>query len=151
MSQSLSQVYLHIVYSTKHRAALLQDEDVRKRLHGFMANVLKGVGCPALIINGTADHLHILCRMSRTITIAQIIEASKSDPSRWMKEQGPQYADFHWQNGYGAFSVSVSMVDVVYRYIERQEEHHRKLTYQDEFRELCRRHGVDIDERYVWD
>jgi putative transposase len=152
MSQSLSQVYLHIVYSTKHRAARLQDNDVRTQLYAVMANVLKDVRCPALIINGTADHVHILCRMSRTITIASLIETSKTEPSRWMKEQGLQYADFHWQSGYGAFSVSASMVDTVYGYIERQQEHHaRGLGYQDEFRELCRRHGVEIDERYVWD
>jgi putative transposase len=151
MSQSLSQVYLHIVYSTKHRAAWLQDEMVRKQLYAEMAVALQKVRCPALIINGMADHVHILCRMSRTITIAGLIEASKTDPSRWIKHQGPKYAEFHWQNGYGVFSVSASNVEAVRRYIECQEEHHRGRTYQDEFRALCRKHGIEWDERYVWD
>jgi putative transposase len=151
MSQSLSQVYLHIVYSTKHRIAWLDDERVRNNLYAFMAGVFKGQGSPALIINGPADHVHILCRMSRTITIAKLVEASKADPSRWVKQQGLKYADFHWQNGYGAFSVSASKVDDVYGYIERQQEHHATLSFQDEYRELCRRHGNEWDERYVWD
>ena len=97
------------------------------------------------------DHVHILCNLSRTVTIAGLVEAAKGGPSKWMKEQGPAYHDFYWQGGYGSFSVSQSNVEQVRAYIATQEEHHRGVSYQEEFRALCRKHGVEIDERYVWD
>ncbi|MBL8825017.1 MAG: IS200/IS605 family transposase [Planctomycetia bacterium] len=151
MPQSLSQVLLHIIFSTKHRAARLQDVELRKRLHAYMATILNDNDSPTLIINGTENHIHILCMLSRKWSVAQLIQEVKTEPSKWLKQQRPDYFDFHWQNGYGAFSVSSSMKDTVYRYIENQEEHHRAMSYEDEFRTICSKHGISWDERYVWD
>jgi REP element-mobilizing transposase RayT len=116
-----------------------------------MAGVLQNIGCEPIVINSIEDHVHILCNVSRKISVAELLEEVKTNPSRWMKAQGPMYRDFFWQGGYGAFSVSPSNVEQVRAYIEAQEEHHRKWSFQDEFRALCAKHGVEIDERYVWD
>jgi putative transposase len=151
MPQSLARVVLHVVFSTKNRVPFLKDPEVRAGLHAFMAGVLQAIGCEPILIGGVEDHVHILCNLSRTVTIAGLVEEAKKSPSKWMKEQGSGYGDFYWQGGYGAFSVSQSNVEQVRAYIATQEEHHRKVSFQDEFRALCRKHGVEIDERYVWD
>jgi len=151
MPQSLARVVLHIVFSTKNRVPFLKDPELRARLHAYMAGVLQNVGCEPILIGGIEDHVHILCNLSRTITIAGLVEEAKKSPSKWIKEQGPAFSQFYWQSGYGAFSVSQSNVEQVRTYVAAQEQHHRKVTFQDEFRALCRRHGVAIDERYVWD
>ena len=151
MPQSLARVVLHVVFSTKNRVPFLKDPDIRARLHAYMAGILQDIGCEPILINGAEDHVHILCNLSRTITIAKLVEETKTEPSKWMKEQGAAYRDFFWQGGYGSFSVSQSNVDQVREYVAAQEEHHRKVSFQDEFRALCRKHGVEIDERYVWD
>jgi len=106
---------------------------------------------PALIINGVDDHVHVLCLMSRKFTLAQLFEAVKADSSKWIKSQGAAYQDFYWQAGYGVFSVSESNCSEVKKYIADQERHHETMSYQDEFRWLCQKHGIEIDERYVWD
>lgn len=151
MPQSLARVVLHVVFSTKNREPFLKDDDVRNRLHAYMAGVLQRIGCEPILIGGVEDHVHVLCNLSRTVTIAQLVEEAKKSPSKWVKEQGPQYREFFWQTGYGSFSVSQSNVEQVRAYIATQEEHHRKVSFQDEFRALCRMHGVEIDERYAWD
>ena len=151
MPQSLARVVLHVVFSTKNREPFLKDAELRARLHAYMAGVLQNIGCEPVLINGTEDHVHILCNLSRSVTIAELVEEAKKSPSKWVKEQGPQYREFFWQTGYGAFSVSQSNVEQVRAYIATQEEHHRKVSFQDEFRALCRKHGVEIDERYAWD
>jgi REP element-mobilizing transposase RayT len=151
MPQSLAKVLIHIVFSTKNRTPWLQDEGTRKELHAYMATVLQTMESPALIINGVEDHVHILCLLSRKHAIRQIVEDVKKNSSKWIKTKGGVYKDFYWQAGYGVFSVSESKVDEARRYIGNQEEHHKTMTFQDEFRKLCVRHGVAIDERYVWD
>ena len=151
MPQSLARVVLHVVFSTKNRAPFLRDPELRTRQHAYMAGVLQNMGCEPILINGVENHVHILSNFSRTVTIAGLVEAAKSGSSKWMKQQGPAYRDFYWQGGYGAFSVSESNVEQVRSYIAGQEEHHRKLSFQDEYRVLCRKHGVEMDERYVWD
>jgi putative transposase len=152
MSQSLSNVIVHIIYSTKNRKPWLKEASLREELHAYSATVLKNeVDSPAIIINGVEDHIHILCKLSRKYAIMDVIKASKTETSKWIKKRDPSLAEFQWQGGYGIFSVSQSNVDQVKRYIENQEEHHRKSTFKDEFREFCRRHGIEIDERYVWD
>ncbi len=151
MPQSLARVVLHIVFSTKNRVPFLKDPDLRSRLHAYMAGVLQNIGCEPILIGGVEDHVHILCNLSRTITIAGLVEEVKKSPSKWMKEQGTTFSDFYWQGGYGAFSVSQSNVEQVRAYIAAQVEHHRKVSFQDEFRALCLKHGVAIDERFVWD
>ena len=151
MPQSLVQIYVHIVFSTKHRQALLQDSQLRKRLHAYLAGICKNLQCPTLIIGGIEDHVHLLCRWGKNINIADFILETKRDSSKWIKAEQPSMADFYWQNGYGAFSISPAHVEALKEYITNQEEHHRRETFQKEFRRLCKKYGLAIDERYVWD
>jgi REP element-mobilizing transposase RayT len=151
MPQSLARILVHLTFSTKERRPFLQDAAVRDELFGYSATVLKNIESPALIINGIADHLHVLFALSRKLSLANVVEELKTSTSKWIKDKGQCLRGFYWQSGYGAFSVSESRVPVVKQYIANQEEHHRKRTFQDEFRQLCQRHGVPIDERYVWD
>ena len=116
-----------------------------------MAGILQNIGCEPVVIGGVEDHVHVLCNLSRTITMGDLVEETKKSSSRWMKDQGPAFRDFYWQAGYGAFSVSQSKVESVRASIANQDEHHRKASFQDGFRALCRKHGVTFDERYVWD
>ena len=151
MPQSLVQVYIHIVFSTKHRTPFLKEKDFRDRTHRYLAGICNNLKCPALKVGGVEDHVHILCRFGKNIEIADFLRDLKRDSSKWVKAEGPQLTEFYWQNGYGAFSISPSHVDALIDYIVRQEEHHRQETFQDEFRRLCKKYGVEIDERYVWD
>jgi putative transposase len=150
MPQSLSRVLIHLVFSTKYREPVLAPA-VRVELHPYMAVVLRENGCPSLQVGGVEDHVHLLFALSRTLSIAEVVEIVKTSSSKWLKTRGPGLADFHWQNGYGAFSVSSSGAATVTAYIQRQEEHHRKRKFQEEFRSFLRRHKVAWDERYVWD
>lgn len=152
MPQSLAKVLIHIVYSTKGRRAWLKDEKLRSQLFAYKATILRdNVDSPALIVNGVEDHIHALCLLSRKFAIMKVIEEAKTETTKWIKKQGKEYADFHWQLGYGVFSVSESNAPQVKRYIANQVEHHQKMSFQDEYRALCKRHGIEIDERYVWD
>jgi putative transposase len=152
MSQSLAKVIVHIVYSTKNRQRWLQDKAIREELYAYNAAVLsKGMDCQVILINGMEDHIHILCLLSRKFSIMDTIKKSKTETSKWLKKRKQDLKDFRWQSGYGIFSVSESKAKQVKQYISNQEEHHKRISFQDEFRELCRRHGVEIDERYVWD
>jgi len=151
MSQSLVQVYLHIVFSTKDRQAFLQDKDLRSRVHGYLVGACKNQGAPSLKIGGVEDYIHILCRMAKVISISYLIQELKRESSKWVKEEDPALRKFYWQSGYGAFSVSPSHVPGLLEYIENQEEHHKHESFKDEFRRLCQKYGVAIDERYVWD
>ena len=151
MPQSLVQVYVHIVFSTKHRKPFLKDKEFRERTHRYLAGICKNLNSPALIIGGVEDHVHILCRLGKTIEIADLIRDLKRDSSKWVKAEQPRLAEFHWQQGYGAFSISPAHVDALNDYIANQEEHHRHESFQDEFRRLCTKYGLEIDERYVWD
>lgn len=151
MPQSHANVLLHIVFSTKHRKPFLRNESARDVMTGYLVGTLRNLKCPSLITGVVEDHVHILCNLSRTITIAKLVEEIKTSSSARIKEEGPKLRDFHWQNGYGAFSVSQSNVDEVRRYISNQEEHHRVKTFQEEYRLFLKRHGIEFDERYVWD
>jgi len=150
MSQSLVKNLIHLVYSTKHRKPWLH-EPVRDDLHAYQAGIFKECDSPALIIGGTCDHLHALFSLSKNHALKKVIEEVKKSSSKWMKAEGRQSKGFYWQSGYAAFSVSQSNMEEVKRYIEHQEEHHRKMTFQDELRALFKRHGIQYDERYVWD
>jgi REP-associated tyrosine transposase len=151
MSQSLAQVYLHIVFSTKNRKAFLQNRALRAELHNYLGGVCRSLDSPPLIVGGVADHVHLLCRLSRTHTIAEVIRELKRDSSKWIKTKDAALGEFHWQDGYGAFSVSPSHVEALRKYIANQEEHHRTESFQDEFRRLLKKYGLEYDERYVWD
>ena len=141
---------MHVVYSTKHRHPWI-DPEVRPRLHGYLATVARDVGCEAYRVGGVDDHVHFAISLGRTITIAKFIEKTKTASSGWMKKQGDAYSDFYWQGGYGAFSVSEAHLDPLLRYIDNQEGHHKTETFQDEFRCICKKHGIELDERYAWE
>ena len=152
MPQSLAQIYVHLVFSTKERKPWLRDDGVRDQLYAYMATILRdNVDSPALIINGVEDHVHALVRLSRKFPVMKVIQESKVETSKWAKRQASVASDFAWQAGYGAFSVSASALEQVKKYLQKQQEPHRRMSFQDEFRELCRRHGLELDERYAWD
>jgi len=152
MSQSVAKVALHIVFSTKNRKPWLKNLNLRNELYAYMATILKNnVDSPAILIGGIEDHVHILCLLSRKFAIMKVVQETKTETSKWIKKQAGECRNFAWQGGYGAFSVSESNIQSVKQYIKNQEEHHRRMTFKDEFRTLCQRHGIELDERYAWD
>ncbi len=150
MPQSLARLHLHLIFSTKNRERFLHDP-VRDSLHDYMATVLNNFGCPVTLINSVEDHVHILFELSRTVAVSAAVEEVKKSSSKWIKTQGPLYAQFAWQAGYGVFTVSESNVAAVQQYIAGQREHHRIKSFQEEYRDFLARHRVAFDERYVWD
>ncbi len=150
MPQSLSSILVHLVFSTKSRAPFIVG-DVEIELHKYMATVFRELKSPSLLIGGTEDHIHALFALSRTITVADLVEEVKTSSSKWIKTKSRAFRQFHWQSGYGAFSIGQSNVAALKRYIATQKEQHRQTSFQDEFRLLSKRYRVDIDERYVWD
>lgn len=151
MSQSLVQIYVHIIFSTKNRVPFLTDVAFRERTHAYLAGICNKQDCPTIIVGGVADHMHLLCRLGKQIDISSLIREIKRDSSSWVKEQQPSLSAFYWQSGYGAFSISPSHVDGLTDYIRDQEQHHTKESFQDEFRRICAKYRVPIDERHVWD
>jgi len=151
MPQSLSSVYLHLVFSTKDRRPFLRGPAIRDEMHSFLGGISNKLECPPILVGGVEDHVHLLARHGRTITQADWVKELKRASSLWVKERVPKLSDFAWQAGYGVFSVSASNVDAVTDYITQQEEHHRKSTFQDEFRAMLRNNKIERDERYVWD
>ena len=150
MPQSLSRILIHLVFSTKRRASLLTPV-VREELHLYLAGTLDNIDCPSLQVGGIEDHVHLFFGLSRTRTTAEVVEIVKTSSSRWIKARNAAFADFHWQAGYGAFSVSQSDADAVVAYIRDQAKHHQKMTFQEEYRRLLTKYRVEFDERYVWD
>jgi putative transposase len=151
MPQSLSAVYIHLVFSTKERRPFLRDPVTREALHAYLGGISKTLDCPPILIGGMEDHVHVLARFGRTITQAEWVKELKRVSNLWLKEEGVAYGDFQWQGGYADFSVSRSKLDRVRNYIADQETHHRKMDFQDELRSLLRKHDVEWDERFVWD
>lgn len=150
MPQSLSRVIIHLIFSTKDRHPWL-DPEVRPRMHAYLATVCRDLGGETHRVGGMSDHVHIVTTLPRTISQAELVEKAKTSSSGWIKTLGSSYTQFHWQRGYGAFSVSPSQLAEVVRYVEKQEDHHRTRTFQEEFREVLRKHDLPFDERYVWD
>ena len=150
MPQSHASVLIHFVYSTKNRHPFLTPE-VDPELYAYQGAIFREMGCPALTINGTADHLHALFCLSRTVTISDLVEEVKKRSSKWIKTKGPALSAFQWQAGYGAFSIGESGVAALKRYVAGQKEHHRQKSYQEEFRAFLTKYGIEYDERYVWD
>ena len=120
-------------------------------MHAYLATICRDLGAELVHIGGVADHVHIVTTLPRTVSQAQLVEQIKKASSKWIKALDARYRGFFWQKGYGAFSVSPSQLEAVLQYIQTQQEHHRTRTFQDEYRELLRTHGIDFDERYVWD
>ena len=149
MPQSLVKMLAHIVFSTKDRIKIITPE-IEAELFGYIGGIIRNNGARMIIAGGTLDHLHLLVSLGR-IDIGELIGDIKRDSSRWMKKQDPRFSQFYWQRGYGAFSIGQSQVAAVSKYIQNQKEHHKEQTFQDEFRVLCRKYDVEIDERYCWD
>jgi REP element-mobilizing transposase RayT len=150
MPQSLARLHIHLVFSTKNRERIITDA-VRVKLHGYMATVLKNLGCVPVLINSVEDHAHLLFDLSRTVAISRAVEDVKKASSKWIKTQGAEFSGFAWQAGYGAFAVSESNVDAVREYIANQHEHHLRKTFQQEYIQFLERHQIAFDERYLWD
>ena len=150
MSQSLAKIIVHLIYSTKHREAVIEPE-VRPGLYAYQAGIFSDMGSPAIEIGGTADHVHALFELSKAEELCKVIEVVKKESSKWMKTQGPEFGNFYWQGGYGAFSVSPAHAQKARAYILDQEAHHREVTFQEEFRKFLNDYHVEYDERYVWD
>jgi REP element-mobilizing transposase RayT len=149
MPQSLSVVYMHLIFSTKECRPFLRDAGLRQSLHGYLGEVSKRLDCAPIVVGGVEDHVHVLARFGRTISQAEWVKELKRVSNEWIRTEG--VSDFSWQGGYANFSVSQSNVEEVRGYIVRQEEHHRKVSFQDELRAFFRKHGMEWDERYVWD
>lgn len=150
MPQSLARLHVHLVFSTKNREAVITD-DIRPHLHAYMATVLQNLGVTPVLINSVEDHIHLLFDLGRTTSVSKAVEDVKKSSSKWIKTQDDGFRKFAWQSGYGAFAVSESNVEAVRQYIANQREHHRKKTFQEEFRLFLERHRIEFDERYVWD
>jgi putative transposase len=150
MAQSLSKIYVHLIFSTKQRERILPDE-IRPSLHAYMGGTLKGLGCFPIEINTEPDHLHALFLLARTEALSDVVGQVKKSSNDWLRDRGPQFARFFWQAGFGAFSVSQSQVEDVRAYIRNQHEHHRVKSFQEEFRSFLKAYEVAFDERYVWD
>ena len=150
MAQSLAQILVHVVFSTKNREPVLDDPD-RDELHAYLGGIVKNLDGRLVAAGSVSDHVHLLLAHPRTRAPAELIQEIKTGSSKWLKTRGEKYARFHWQNGYGMFSVSTSHRAAVEEYIASQAEHHERTTFQDEYRLLLRKHGIEFDERYVWD
>ena len=149
MSQSLAQLYVHLVFSTKERRPFIK-EDVQPRLHAYISGAFDKIECSTVQVGGVRDHVHILFRLNKNRALAEVVKEAKVESSKWMKKNGGAPL-FSWQAGYGAFSVSASNLEMVIEYIRKQEEHHRTRSFEDEFRQLLRRYNLSFDEAYVWD
>jgi putative transposase len=150
MPQSLGKIFIHIVFSTKNRARIIPDT-LRDELHAYFGGIVESCNGKLLKVGSVGDHVHLLVLLSRTCTISDLVRHLKIGSSKWMKEKRPELNGFHWQDGYGAFSISPSHYASLCRYIANQPEHHRRVSFQDEYRRLLEKYGVEYDEKYVWD
>jgi REP-associated tyrosine transposase len=150
MPQSLACLQVHFVFSTKNRLPVITPE-LAPRLYSYIGGIVRDAKCVLLCAGGMPDHVHLLISMSREMSASEMMRLVKANSSKWVHETFAEINSFAWQTGYGAFSVSFSMTDVVKGYIARQEEHHGNQSFQDEYRALLRKHEVPFDERYVWD
>jgi len=147
-----SQKFLSIRYSPrKIGRPFLRDKILRDELHHYLGGILTHLDCQPLIVGGVEDHAHLLCTLSRTHNPSEMVKEVKRGSSLWIKAKDADLQDFAWQSGYGMFSIGFSQVDSVRNYIAGQEEHHRQISFQDEFRQLLNRYEVEFDERFVWD
>jgi len=150
MPQSLTKIFLHIIFSTKHRVRMI-DETIENELFHYIGGTCRELECQPIQVGGYLDHVHILSSLTKKITVIELLQKVKQNSSKWIKTKGDQYAGFYWQDGYAAFSVSPNRLDGVANYIRRQKEHHQNISFQDECRTLFKEHGIEYDERYVWD
>ena len=149
MPQSFTCLHYHLVFSTKNREPLITPA-LRPRLFAYLGGIIRDEGGHPVVIGGMPDHVHILARLPQTKALADIFRVVKATSSGWIRDTFPDETGFAWQTGYGAFTVGQTSLDAVRRYVEDQEAHHAKLSFQDEFRAMLRQHGIEWDERYIW-
>lgn len=149
MAQSLSKLYVHLVFHIKYSSVEIRNTD-KQRLYAYMGSVIKSNESIPIVINGIPDHIHILCIMSKNIALAKLMEEIKRHSSRWIKTLDSYYETFAWQGGYGGFSVSPSLYDKTKHYIENQEEHHKKKSFKDEYLRFLKEYGIEYNENYLW-
>jgi len=150
MSQSLVKMYAHLIFSTKNRVHCLHS-DIQPELYSYVGGILNNLKCYPVKIGGHTNHIHILCLQAKNITTIELLSEIKINSSKWIKTKDPIFKNFHWQDGYGAFSVSPSKVEIVTKYIENQKEHHKIVTYEDEVMAFLKEYQIEYDERYLWD
>lgn len=150
MPQSLAQILVHLVFSTKNREALLAD-DIRDELHAYIGGIVEKQKGTLLKTGSVSDHIHLLIAHPRTCAPSELVQQIKTGSSKWLKTKSAHYSQFHWQGGYGIFSISPSHRPVLEDYIGNQAEHHREVTFQEEYRHLLQKYGIEYDEGYVWD
>src|SRR5690554_6375849 len=150
MGQSVVKNNIDIVFSTKHRQRFISGH-LEDELYAYLGGIRNRLACPPIKVGGYSDHVHILCLLSKSLALAKLFEDVKSHSSKWAKTKGDRYKNFYWQDGYGAFSVNPSEIQVVVDYISRQKEHHLTRSFQEEYRAFLKEYGVEYDERYVWD
>lgn len=150
MPQSLSQMLVHLVFSTKNREPLL-DDDIYNELHAYLGGIAENQKGSLIRAGSVADHIHLLLAHPRTCAPAQLVQELKVGSSKWLKTKASRFAEFHWQSGYAIFSVSPSHRAAVENYLANQAEHHQLMSFQDEYRNLLDKHGVEFDERFVWE
>lgn len=149
MSHSYISVYIHYIFSTKYREETLAPE-IQERVWRYMGGIAREHKMKSMGFGGVADHVHGLVSLPSTLSVAQAIQLIKGASSRWISETFPELKDFKWQVGYGAFSVGISQVPSTVQYIQNQQTHHRKTTFQQEYLAILKKHGIDYDERYLW-
>jgi REP element-mobilizing transposase RayT len=149
MAQSLSKIYLHIIFHIKSTSPRIDDIHI-ERVHQYIGQLVHTVGCKAIVVGGVSDHIHVLCTLGRDVCVTHLIEEVKRNSSRWIKALSPVYDGFAWQGGYGVFSVSQSVVETTRAYIMQQAEHHRRRSFQDEYRDFLNLYQIAFDERYVF-
>ena len=149
MAQSLYKIYLHIIFHTKTESPNVEAEDI-PRLHEYIGALVNSTGSQILSVGGTGNHVHVLLMFSKTDTVAHIIEEMKRNSSRWLKTVSPRYKNFAWQGGYAVFSVSQSVVDRTKQYVLNQEEHHKKVSFHDEYIKFLKLYHIEYDEKYVF-
>jgi len=150
MSQSLSQLYVHIIFHVNHRLIAIRQVDANK-LYAYLGTLLKGEECSPILINGTHDHVHIFCILSKNVALSKLTQHLKSISSQWLKQLDPYYSKFAWQKGYGAFSVSPSVREKTISYISKQLEHHQRINFKEEYLLFLEEYGVEYNEMYLWE
>ena len=149
MSQSLSKLFIHIIFHINKTGAKIRKKN-KSELYAYLGSIIKDNESIPILINGTEDHVHILCIMSKNIALAKLVEEIKRHSSRWIKTKGVHYVQFAWQGGYGGFSVSPSLHDKTKQYIRNQEEHHKKISFKEEYLLFLKEYGIEYNEKYLW-
>ena len=150
MPQSLHLLAVHMIFSTKHRHPVL-NEEIQPKLYAYMAGILRKMECYSITIGGIEDHVHIACHLTKKHAPIKVLEELKKDSSKWLKTQSAAFGGFHWQDGYGLFSVSPSHFDALRKYVMNQKKHHKKESFQEELIRILKKYDVEYDEKYLWD